>query len=38
MIKDELKKDIYSSLILTPIVIFVLIKGSLLFNKYFCLL
>ena len=34
MIKNELSKRIYSSLILIPIVLYVIIKGSILFNFF----
>ena len=34
MIKNELTKRVFSSLILIPIVVFVIIKGSILFNFF----
>ena len=34
MIKDELTKRVFSSLILIPIVLFVIIEGSILFNLF----
>ena len=34
MIKNELKKRVFSSLILTPVVFFVIIEGSILFNLF----